>query len=416
MRLNVSLEEAQEMVLGMLKPIGREVVVHLPDLLGWVLSRDIKAPFSVPAFDKSPLDGYALRAEDTKAAVPDKPVILRVIEEVPAGTVPTKQVEQSQAIRSMTGAPIPEGADVVVRFEDVEEAADTIKLSQPLASGANIIPAGDDVVEGEVVASAGTRINAPLIGMLASLGISSVPVYQRVKVAIISTGDELLDPGEKRLPGKIYNSNRYLLEARCKELGAEPVYLDCVPDQETVVAESLQKALEVADLVITTGGASVGQYDVVKNAINAVGAETLFWKMGLKPGMPTVVARKDEKVIFSLSGNPAAAMITFELLAVPALKKLAGMKDVLPPKISGILVNDFKKASPQRRMIRAKWKQQDGKDLFELTGKQSNDVLKSLIEYNVLIDVPAGTPSLAVGQQVSAFVVGNLTDSLVGGI
>lgn len=414
MRLNVSLEEAQEIVLGMLRPIEREAIVHLPDSLGRVLSRDIKAPFNVPAFDKSPLDGYAVRAEDTKMAAPDNPVILHVIEEVPAGSVPTKKVEPGSAIRIMTGAPIPEGADVVVRFEDVEEAPDTIKVSQPLAAGANIIPVGDDVAEGEVVASAGTRLNAPLIGMLASLGISSVPVYQRVRVAIINTGNELLDPSEKWLPGKIYNSNRYLLEAKCKELGAEPIYLDSVPDEETAVAESLQGALEVADLVITTGGASVGQYDVVKNAINAVGAEILFWKIALKPGMPTAVARKDGKVIFSLSGNPAAAMITFDLLAVPALKKLSGMKEVLPPTITGILVNAFQKRSPQRRMLRAKWKKQNGSDLIELTGKQSNDVLKSLVECNILIDVPAGTPSLAAGQHVSAYVVGNLTDSLVG--
>lgn len=408
MRTSVTLEEAQEMLLSMVGA-GRESVVHLSEALGRVLSRDIKAPCDVPPFDKSPLDGYALRAEDTEMASPENPVFLRVVEEVPAGFAPTKSVAPGCAIRLMTGAPIPPGADVVVRFEDVEEIPEGILIKEPLASGSNIIRAGNDVVEGEVIARGGIRVNASLIGMLASLGIASLHVYEKPKVAIITTGSELLDPSEKLQPGKIYNSNRYLLEARCRELGAEPVYLESVTDDERAVAESLKKALEVADLAITTGGASVGQYDVVKDALKAIGAEILFWKIALKPGMPTAAASKDGRLILSLSGNPAAAMVTFDLLAVPLLKKIAGEKQLLPPRITGVLVNAFPKKSPQRRILRAKWKRQDGVDLIELTGKQSNDVLKSLIECNLLVDVPAGSPPLAAGQQVSAFVIGSLS-------
>ncbi|NPV30083.1 MAG: molybdopterin molybdotransferase MoeA [Firmicutes bacterium] len=413
MRVNVSLEEAQELVLSMVNPVG-ETVVPLADALGRVIGRDIKAPCSVPAFDKSPLDGYALRAGDTVTASPASPVVLQVIEEVPAGSVPAKKVTPGCAIRIMTGAPIPEGADAVIRFEDVEETPESIKVSRPLAAGSNIIPAGEDVVEGEIIARCGMRVNAPLIGMLASLGIARVSVYERVRVAIINTGSELLDPAEKWLPGKIYNSNRYLLEARCRELGAEPVYLESVPDEKGAVAGSVNKALEKADLVITTGGVSVGQYDVVKDALQMIGAQILFWKVALKPGTPIVAACKDGRVILSLSGNPAAAMVTFDLIAAPALKRISGLKEPLPPTVTGILAGGFPKASPQRRILRAKWKKRDGVDLIELTGKQSNGVLKSLIECNLLIDVPAGSPPLVAGQPVSAFVVGSFTDSLLG--
>lgn len=408
MKTNISLEEAQGLLLSKVAPAG-ETVVPLSEALGRVLSQQVKAPFDVPPFDKSPLDGYALRSEDTAMASPDNPVFLKVIEEVPAGFVPTRSVEHGCAIRLMTGSPIPEGADVVVRFEEVEELPEGIRIKKPLAAGSNIIPAGNDVVEGETIVQEGTRVNAFLIGMLASLGIASLHVYEKPRVAILTTGSELLDPAEELRPGKIYNSNRYLLEARCREVGAEPVYLETVPDEESSVAGSLEKALVMADLVITTGGASVGQYDLVKAALKAIGAEILFWKIALKPGMPTAAAVKDGKIILSLSGNPAAATVTFDLIAVPVLKKMAGEKEPLPPKISGVLANAFPKKSPQRRILRAKWKRQDGVDLIELTGKQSNDVLKSLIECNLLVDVPAGSPPLAAGQQVSAFVIGSLS-------
>jgi molybdopterin molybdotransferase len=334
-----------------------------------------------------------------------------VIEEVPAGSVPSKAVGSGEAVRLMTGAPIPEGANEVVRFEEVQEAPDRIAVRRPLTAGKNIIRLGEDVVRGELVARRGELINSALLGMLASLGISSVPVYDRVRVAIVTTGNELLDPAEKWAPGKIFNSNLYSLDARCRELGAETVFLASVPDEREMIAKSLQDALAQADIVITSGGVSVGQYDLVKDAIQMIGAETLFWKIAMKPGMPAVAAYLEGKPIISLSGNPAAAMIVFELVGVPVLKKMSGCRNQLPVKISGVLADDFGKASPQRRFLWARWIQQGEGWLIQLTGRQGNGVLKSLVDCKLLVDVPAGSPPLAAGQVVSAFLVGDMQAS-----
>ncbi|AFV10425.1 molybdopterin molybdenumtransferase MoeA [Thermacetogenium phaeum DSM 12270] len=410
MKINVSLEEAQELVLSMVNPVG-ETVVSLPAALGRVISRDLIAPFSEPSFDKSAFDGYAVRAGDTRSASSASPVVLQVIEEVSAGSVPVKKVVPGCAIRIMTGAPLPEGADAVVPFEDVEEALGSIVIRRPLAAGSGVIPTGNDVLEGEVIARRGRRVNALLIGVLASLGITRVPVYDQVRVAIINTGSELLDPSEKRQLGKIYVSNRYLLEARCREVGAEPVYLEGVPDEKGAIAGSLKKALEKADLVITTGGTSAGRYDVIKEALSIIGAQILFSRVAIKPGKSVIASHKDEKIILSLAGNPTAAMVTFDLVAVPAIKRMSGLEDPLLPVVTGILAGGFPSTSPRRRLLMARWKRQNGLGLIELAGKQGN-VLKSSIDCNLLVDVPAGSPPLAAGQSVAAFVVGNLNDSL----
>ncbi|MGB9791024.1 MAG: gephyrin-like molybdotransferase Glp [Thermacetogeniaceae bacterium] len=400
MKTHISLEEAQELLIGMISPRG-ETMVSLPEALGRVISREIKAPRSVPPFDKSLVDGYALRAADAELASADKPVTLQVIGEVAAGSIPAGIVAPGCAVRLMTGSPIPGGADVVVRFEDVEEVPKGIRVKRPLAAGSNIIPAGSEIIQGEIVSQRGERVKAYMIGMLASLGITRVHVYERPRVAIIATGSELLGLDEELQPGKIYCSNRYLLEARCREVGAEPVFAECVPDEEGTIISSLSRALEVADLVVTTGGTSVGRYDFVKDALEAIGAQILFWKIALKPGMPTAAAFKDGKAILSLAGHPDAAMIIFELLAVPIIRKIAGEKEPLPPKIIGVLANAFPKESPYRRIVKARWRRRDGIDMIELVDKQ---------EFNLLVDVPAGSPPLAAGERVSAFVIGSLSN------
>jgi molybdopterin molybdotransferase len=407
MKTNISLEETQQLVMQVAGAVGASVV-PLRQAVGRVLAQDVQSPINVPAFDKSPLDGYAVRAEDTATASPDNPVVLRVIDEVPAGSVSNKVVAPGETVRLMTGAPIPEGADEVVRFEDVQETPEQITVSRRLSARQNIVPLGEDVILNEVVAHRGDLINASLLGVLASLGIAGVPIYDRVKVAIVTTGSELLDPTEPWAPGKIYNSNLYSVEARCKELGAEPVFLASVRDDKEIIANSLRDALDRADIVITSGGVSVGQYDLVKDAIEIIGAKTLCWKIAMKPGMPAVAAHRDNKLIISLSGNPAAAMVVFDLVAVPVLKKMSGLRNQLPVKITGVLADDFDKASPQRRFLRARLVPQDGAWLIRLTGKQSNGVLKSLVDCNLLVDVPAGSLPLTAGQVVSAFMIGEI--------
>lgn len=410
MKQSLRLEEAQDLLLNLTTP-GRESLVSLPQATGLVLSQDIRAAENVPAFDKSPLDGYALKACDTKNADSSHPVRIKVIEEIRAGFMPAKQVTGGTTIKIMTGAPLPQGADVVVKFEDVRRSGDYIEVFKPLKSGSNIIIAGEDLVQGELVACQNTVITPALVGLLASIGIDQVPVFLPPRIAIISTGDELLDPSEKLRPGKIFNSSLYSLQAQCQALGAEPVVLGIVPDDTEAVAERIQQGLQEADLVITTGGVSVGDYDVVQDALTRIGAEIIFWKLAMKPGSPLLAARKGEQMIICLSGNPAAALVTFDLVAVPVIKKLMGLRVCLPPRIEAILMESFSKSSPQRRFLRARLYRSNGVDFARLTGDQGNGVLKSMLGCNLLLDVPAGSGPVLAGQKLGAYVVADLNQS-----
>lgn len=410
MRENLLLEEAQEALLNLARPLG-ETMVPLMEAAGRVIANDIIAFDNIPPFNKSPLDGYALRANDTRKASPANPVTLTVLEEVRAGFMPEQAVVPGTAIKIMTGAPIPAGADVVIKYEDVKEKNNCIEVYQPLKAGNNIILAGNDINRGELVASQGSLINPALAGLLASLGLYEVPVFPQVKAAIVSTGDELIEPSQPLTPGKIYNSSLYSLEARTRELGAIPVTLENVPDKVKAVVACFKQGLEMADLVISTGGVSVGDYDVVQDALSDLGAETVFWKIKMKPGSPLIAAVKDNKLIIGLSGNPAAAMVTFDLMVVPVLKKMMGHKLFLPVKIKAVFLDRFDKSSPQRRFLRARLHRKNGMDFVRLTGEQGNGVLKSMIACNVLIDVPAGSGPLKTGQQVNAYITGNINES-----
>lgn len=405
MKTGISLEEAQTLLLELVEP--KECSVPIVYAAGRILSQNIRAPIHLPPFDKSPLDGYALRAKDTVEACRAHPVTLEVIEEVRAGYTARNSVTPGTAIKVMTGAPIPDGADVVIKFEDVNREGNKVKVFYPLKSGCNIIYAGEDVRQGEIVAKKGVLLNPPLVGLLTAFGIQQVPVFSKTNIAILSTGDELLDPSENLKPAKIYNSNLHSLSAYCLQLGAEPVSLGIAPDEKEVIVKRISQALEYADLVITTGGVSVGDYDIVPTALNCMGADILFWKIDMKPGSPLIAAQYKNKLVIGLSGNPAAAFITFDLIVVPLIKKMLGFTEKLPLKISAILTDDFKKPSGQRRFLRAKLQTFNGINYVKLTGEQSNGILKSMVECNALIDVPAGSDPLVAGQEVVAVVLGS---------
>jgi len=409
-RENLLLEEAQEVLLNQARPLGK-TLVPLMEAFGRVVGQDIRACDNVPPFNKSPLDGYALRSHDTRKASPLNPVRLTVREEVRAGCMPGQEVVPGTAIKVMTGAPLPAGADAVIKYEDVKEGENCLEVYQPLKAGGNIIQAGDDITQGELVAPQGSLVSPALAGLLASLGLSRIPVFSQIRAAIVSTGDELMTPFEPLVPGKIYNSSLYSLEARCRELGALPVILGNVPDRVEAVAVCLQQGLATADIVISTGGVSVGDYDVVQDALSELGAEIIFWKIKMKPGSPLIAALKDNKIIIGLSGNPAAAMVTFDLVAVPVLKKMMGQNQLLPGKTKAVFLDRFDKPSPERRFLRARLHRRNGMDFVRLTGEQGNGVLKSLVACNVLIDVPAGSGPLKTGQQVNAYITGNINES-----
>ncbi|MBU2702360.1 molybdopterin molybdotransferase [Sporomusaceae bacterium BoRhaA] len=404
MKSGVSMEEAQSLLLDQVTVVDTGVV-SLLQANGRVVSRKICSMENVPPFDRSPLDGYALKAADTQGATPEHPVKLNVIEEIRAGFAAKKKVTPGTAIKLMTGAPMPAGADVVIKYEAVKREENDLFVSEQLQSGSNVVLAGEDVVNGEVIVQPGELITPPLVGLLAAIGAEQIPVYNKVKIAIFSTGDELVNPGEALSPGKIHNSNLHSLGARCFELGAEPIYGGIVGDELEKTATKLRKALTEADIVITTGGVSVGDFDLVPKALQHIDADVIFRRVKMKPGSPMMAAKKDHKLLIGLSGNPAAAFITFDLLVVPVIKKMMGLRQVMPLTLEAVLDDPFEKSSPQRRFLRGRLKREYVGSKIQLTGKQTNGVLKSMIGCDVLVDVPAGSGPLVCGQKVSALLL-----------
>jgi len=403
-KTNISLEEAQAILLDKAINIGQNNN-NLTDTLGRTLSKDIIAQENVPPFPRSPYDGYAFRSADTMSASDDNPVILDVIEEVPAGYTAKNCINSGQAIKILTGAPIPEGADAVCKFEETSIKDNKVALYKYYKPQEGIVPAGEDIAKGTLIASKGTVVTPPLMGMLAALGISVVPVFKRPLIAIGSTGDELCDVSETLAPGKIRNSNSYTLQGYIRSIGAEPIVIGMCQDRIEDVASLIEQGLERADLVLTTGGVSVGDYDVVRHAVDYLQAEILFWKVDIKPGSPILAAVKNDKLIIGLSGNPAAAMVTFQLLVVPLIKKIMGRQDYLHPQIDVILKDDFPKASPRRRFLRGKLVMENGIAYMEVTGGQGNGVLSSLEGCNLLAEIPAQSGPIQAGKKLKAYII-----------
>ncbi|NLL51481.1 MAG: molybdopterin molybdotransferase MoeA [Peptococcaceae bacterium] len=404
MKTNISLEEAQAMLLARAMDIGQKNN-NLTDTLGRVLSKDIIAQENVPPFPRSPYDGFAFRSVDTVSASQSSPVTLNVIEEVPAGYTAKNSISAGQAIKILTGAPIPEGADAVCKFEETTVKDNKVTLYKSYEQQEGIVPAGEDIARGTLIAAKGTVVTPPIMGLLAALGIPMVPVYKRPLVAIVSTGDELRDVSETLTPGKIRNSNSYTLQGYIRSIGAEPIVIGMCPDKVEEVASLIEQGLERADLVLTTGGVSVGDYDVVRHAVDYLEAETLYWKIDIKPGSPSLAAIKNDKLIIGLSGNPAAAMVTFQLLVAPFIKKIMGRQEYLNPKLEVILKTNFPKASPRRRFLRGKLVIENGTAFMEITGGQGNGVLSSMEGCNLLAEVPANSGPLQAGQKLTAYLI-----------
>lgn len=400
----ISLEKALEIFEKYIASTDVEEI-SIVDSFERILAEEIVAGFPLPPFNRSPLDGYALRSADTCQATEETPVALKITQTMFAGEVSPKPLLPGEAAAVTTGTLLPEGSDAVVKFEDIRREGDTIFISSPLRAKENFVPAGEDVTVGEKVLEPGTNITPAAIGLLASLGKQTVKVFKRPRVAICSIGDELLEIGQQLTPGKIYNSNVYSLAAQIKEAGGVAFPRSSVLDETTAIAQVITESLADYDMVITSGGASVGGKDLIKDAIALSGANTLFWKVGMKPGTPAVCGEKNGKLIIGLSGNPSAAMITFIMLVRPILRMMAGKPSGDLTQVNALMEKPFKKSSKQRRLLRSCVTWKDGAYYAIPAGIQSPGALKSMLLCNALVDIPAGSGPLQVGDKVKALLL-----------
>lgn len=390
MLTNITIDKTRE-ILEQQTPCLKIEEVHILESLDCVLAEDIKSDINIPPFDRSPLDGYAYKAEDTVLASNNSPITLKVIDDIKAGYVSKQTIGKGQAIRIMTGAKVPEGANVIIKYEDTEFNEEYVKIFHALKADENIVRMGEDIKSGEIALNKGCIIGPAEIGILATLGFSSVKVYAKPKVAILATGDELIDIDGKMEDGKIRNSNSYMTAAQVKRLGIDSIILGSCKDNIDEAMSILEENLKWADVIITTGGASVGDADIIKDVFQRLGAEVLFWKVKVKPGSPIVAAKLEDKILFGLSGNPAAAYITFEQFVRPMLMRMMGKVKVKLMEVTSILDSDFTKVSGQNRYVRAFTYVKDGKYFTTLPDKHSSGVLSSLTGKNSIFFVPGGT-------------------------
>ncbi|MBI2152643.1 MAG: molybdopterin molybdotransferase MoeA [Candidatus Rokubacteria bacterium] len=376
----ISVGEGQAHILAQVTSVTSPELIPVAQALGRVLADDLRAPFDVPPADNSAVDGYAVAGSDIPAA---GTATLHVIADLPAGSVFDGTVKPGQAVRIMTGAPVPAGTGAVVPQELVERAGDQVKVPA-IARGANVRLSGEDVRAGAVVISAGTVLRPQELGVIASLGFPQVLVRQKVRVAILSTGDEVAEPGEPRKPGQIYDSNRFSLRGLVEQAGGAAMDFGIVPDVRDELRARLLEAGRAADLVLTSGGVSVGIYDLVKDVLGEIGGID-FWQVAMQPGRPLAVGRIGEALFFGLPGNPVASMLTFLLFVRPALWKLAGRREIFPTQFRALAAEPMRKKPGRREFKRGiltfgprGWE-------VRTTGPQGSGILTSMVAGNCLI-------------------------------
>jgi molybdopterin molybdotransferase len=404
----LSVEQAREAILEEIAILCAERV-PLPDALGRLLAEPLVAPFDIPPRDNTAMDGYAVRAADIAHASPERPTSLAVIEDLPAGYVAAASVGPGQAIRIMTGAPIPDGADAIAIVEHTTAEGDTVRISTPAAVGAHIRRRGEDVRGGETILLPGAELRAGEIGLMASIQRSFVQVWRRPTVAIVSTGDELVEVGDPLGPGKIVNSNSYALAALVREVGGVPVSLPIARDTRPAIRRALEEA-SAADFVVTTGGVSVGDYDFVKAVLDDLGATTKFWRVNMKPGKPVVFAVLRGKPLFGLPGNPVSSMVAFHLFVRPAIRKAMGVAvdRLMRPLVEAVLENDLKATGDRRTYLRARVRWADGALRAATKPAQGSGVLSSMRDANGLVVMRENAPGAQRGDRAPVQLIGDI--------
>ncbi len=392
----ISIEEAQRTILEQITPLETEKVSVFQGL-NRVTPEDHIAPWDIPPADNSAMDGFAF----SHAALSSNR--LRVTGFLPAGEVRTIPVPPGEAVRIMTGAPVPPGCDTVVPIEEVVEEGEWIRLTSTVKAGSHVRERGEDIRKGSVVIPAGALLRPQEIGMLSAMGSTSLAVHRRARVAILATGDELLEPGSTPAPGKIINSNSYSLAAQVLDAGGDPVLLGIAPDTLDATCDKIRSGLN-ADILVITGGVSVGDRDFVKLAIEQLGGRVTFWKVNMKPGKPLAFAMLDSKPVFALPGNPVAAMVSFELFVRPSLLKAMGHRRVFRPKVKAILLDPSENKGKRPHLVRGIVSVRDDRYHVSTTGNQSSGRLSSLIQGNGLIRLTPET-SHGAGDEVEVLLL-----------
>jgi molybdopterin molybdotransferase len=398
----LTVEDALEQILSRIEPLAVERV-DVMSALGRVLAEPIVSRAVIPPWPNSSMDGYAVRADDTGRP----PVELAVVGRVIAGTLPSRSLHAGETMRIFTGAPLPDGADAVVPQEDVTGNGERITVSGRVVSGAYVRPAGEDVRPGDVVAQPGGTIGAAEVGLLATLGYSQVRVFRRPRVAILSTGNELADLGSEPGPGQIPNTNTYSLMAQVIEAGGEPINLGVVPDQLDAITERLRWGLAAADVLVTSAGVSVGELDLVRDALERSGAELHLWKVSMRPGKPITFGTRAGQPVFGLPGNPVSAMVTFELFVRPALRRMAGARAVDRPRLTARALEKIDNPGSRRGYLRVTLTRDANGYGARLTGDQGSAILRSMVLADGL-GIVAPDTTIAAGQSVEVIVLRSL--------
>lgn len=399
--LSVTLEEAIKLIKDNVKRISDTEIIDIEEALGRIISKDFYAPLYTPPFDRSPLDGFAIRGEDTLGANKNK-ISLKVKDIVYAGHVTDEVLKEKEAVRIMTGGKMPEGSNAVIRLEDVVEKGDIIEVNKEIKAYENYIYKGEDIQKGDLLIEKDTKLNAVHLALLASMGTGKVSVYRQARVGILSTGDEVVHYNEELPDGKIYGTNEILLKSRLREMGLNPIEYRSKEDDVEVVSKAILESSKELDLLITTGGVSVGDKDIFHEVLDNINAERIFKKAKVKPGGVLMLNKINDTFLFNLSGNPFASFATFELFVRALIYEMTGDSNFKTIKVKGIMEDEFGKKSGVVRMIRCIYK--DGKVKFP-EGGHASGMLKSLANCNALLTTEIGNKGLKVGDQVDVYLL-----------
>ena len=396
----LTVDQARERVLGAVE-LCPQVELDLEVAAGLVVAEDVRAPNALPRFDNSAMDGYAVRSDDVARATDDAPVGLHVVDESKAGSPAASKVEPGAAVRIMTGAQLPEGADGIVIVEDTTERGDEVTVRAP--AGRHIRRAGEDLTQGAVAVTAGTELDAGGLAMLAACGVAGVRVHRRPRVALLVTGDELADAGVELEPGQIRDSNSIAMRALSDEAGADVSFQRRVPDDLDEALEMFKRASEEADLVVSSGGVAAGRYDVVRDVVEKLGRIDL-WRVAMQPGKPVVLGRLDEVPFLGLPGNPVSVHVSFEQFVRPAIRKMLGHRRLLRPRLFARLTQEVRKRPGRLHFVRVRLAWNGGELEATPTGPQGSHIQSSLVACDGVALFPIEAERLDVGAEVTVEV------------